>query len=422
MNIFTRARSSHFVRHNSIFFVGAALVGALNYLYYPVMGRLLPTTAFGEVQTLISLFLQITIFLSVLSLVTINVVANYESDAQRNMVVVEFEKLATLISIGVLVLTLVFERAVTHFFHFASIGPFLLLMLALIASVPFTFRGAFLRGKRRFGLASTANVVSAAAKLLFAVVFVWFGPSTDGAIVGLIAAQLLAWAIAAICATRAGLELPASYRWSRWPNIRLLLPELRYGALVLVGSLVVTLQYSLDIIVVKHYFSPHVAGVYAGVASVARIIFFLTMSIALVMMSLVRLQAEPRANRRILRYSLLLTTAVGLPLVILSALDPSRVIDLLMGGAYVASAALLPKLSLAIFVVALLNVCVSYYLALRKYAVAPALLVGAALTYGLMYAHHASLAEIVNNVCIGSVTMLGIVVIWMYGVRKREML
>ena len=65
------ARRSRFLRHNSVFFISAVAVGALNYLYYPIMGRLLNTAQFGEVQTLISLFLQIAIFLSVLGLVTI---------------------------------------------------------------------------------------------------------------------------------------------------------------------------------------------------------------------------------------------------------------------------------------------------------------------------------------------------------------
>lgn len=422
LGILNRARRSRFLRYNSIFFFGSIAVGALNYLYYPVMGRLLNTASFGEVQTLISLFLQITIFLSVLGLVAINVVTNYRSDTQRNAVVLEFEKLALVISAGFLLLAVVFGRQLAGFLHFESAVPFVLLMLALMASVPLTFRGAFLRGRQRFGAASGANLAGAAGKLILAALLVGAGLSTIGAISGLVAAQLVACGLAAAWAARAGLHRPPKQHWLQLPNLRLLAPELRYGLLVLIGSLVVTLQYSLDVIVVKHYFDPHTAGLYAGVATVARMVFFVTASIALVMMSLVRVEAPRRDNHKVLLGSLLLTIAVGLPIVVLGALEPTRVTNLLMGGSYANVANLLPKLSLAIFIVSILNVCVSYFLALRQYAVAPVLLLGAGVTYALMYSRHATLSAVVTSLLAGSIAMLGLLVIWVGGRQLREIL
>jgi O-antigen/teichoic acid export membrane protein len=98
VNMLHRARSSVFLRHNAIFFIGSVAVGLLNYLYYPVIGRLLSPVAFGEVQTLISLFLQVAIFLMVLGLVTINIVANYKSDTERDAVIFEFPEPAEAVS------------------------------------------------------------------------------------------------------------------------------------------------------------------------------------------------------------------------------------------------------------------------------------------------------------------------------------
>jgi O-antigen/teichoic acid export membrane protein len=45
--------------HNGIFFVGSLVASVLNYLYYPVLGRMLHPAAFGESQTLVSMFLQV---------------------------------------------------------------------------------------------------------------------------------------------------------------------------------------------------------------------------------------------------------------------------------------------------------------------------------------------------------------------------
>jgi len=422
MRLLEHARRSSFLRHNGVLFVGAAAVGALNYLYYPVLGRLLDTTAFGEVQTLISLFLQVTIFLTVLGLVTTNVVTNYDSAEQRNAVVLEFEKLALYLGLAVFLVAILFGGGLAHFLHFSSRTPFILLMAALVASVPFTFRTAFLRGKQRFGLSSIANLIGAGGKLVFAVIFVALGLGTAGAIGGLLAAQIVACFFAAAWAGQAGLHRPAEHRILRLPSFRVLAPELRYGLFVLVASLVVTLQYSIDIILVKHYFDPHTAGLYAGIASVARIIFFLTASIGLVLMSSVRLNAPSDHNRKLGLKSLGLLFGVGLPVVLLCMVNPHRVVGVLMGQTYQDMAYLLPRLAIAIFVISILNIIVSYYVALRRYAIAPVLVVGAGLTYGLMVLNHSSPEAIVNSLLIGSLSLLGLVCLWIASRGIKEYL
>jgi O-antigen/teichoic acid export membrane protein len=412
MHILQRVRSSTFLRHNLIFFGGSVAVGVLNYLYYPVMGRLLAPASFGEVQALISLFLQITVFLLVLGLVTITIVANYKDTTSRNAVVLEFEKLAFCISLLLLAAAIIFQDNLKHFLQFESSTPFILLAVALVASVPFTFRGAFLRGKQRFALASTVNILGAGGKLVFAVLFVALGYGTAGAIGGLVCAQVMASIFATWQAYRFGLHRHTDQPFWRLPSLRILRPEFGYGLLVLVGSLIVTLQYSVDVLVVKHFFDPHVAGLYAGVASVARIVVFLTASIALVLMPMVKIEHAAAKNRHLLIKSLVLCITLGLPVVILFSLAPAWVMQLLMDDGFEGVAGLLPRLSLALFVVSILNVFVSYYLALRQFWLAPAVLIGGLATYGLMIFNHGSLSAIVNDVLIGSLAMLAVLGLW----------
>jgi O-antigen/teichoic acid export membrane protein len=399
------------MRHNVIFFFGAAAVGALNYLYYPVMGRLLDPQSFGEVQTLISLFLIITIFLTVLGLVVVNVVANNRSSEGSNEAVLEIEKLALWTSLSLLALAIVFGRQLASFLQFNSVWPFILLALAITASVPFTLRGAYLRGLQRFGHASSANLVSAGGKLLLGIILVGLGLKTAGAMGGLIVAQLMACAAAATWAARAGFNGHPRH-WLKFPRLSPIKPQLGFIWLVLASSLVVTFQVSLDVVIVKHYFDPETAGLYSGVATVARIIFFLTASFTLVMISSIKLEAEKSANRRILMYSILLTLAVGLPAAAICIFAPHQLTALFMGSAYQQLAGLLPKLAAAILIVSVLNVLVSYFLALRRFSALPILLAGAGLTYILMIFNHATLQAVVNNLLIGSGVMLGLLLAW----------
>src|SRR5579872_3150008 len=108
-------RSSTFLRHNAIFFLGAAAAGALNYLFYPILARMLPTGSFGEVQALCSLFAQINIFLGVLGLLTVNVVVNAE-ETQRDQIILELEKLALIVGLALVVITAVAGTSLEHFF------------------------------------------------------------------------------------------------------------------------------------------------------------------------------------------------------------------------------------------------------------------------------------------------------------------
>jgi O-antigen/teichoic acid export membrane protein len=419
MGIFHRLLQNQFLRHNVVFFIGSVGVGALNYLYYPVLGRLLTPASFGEVQTLVSIFLQLCIFLTVLSLVIVNIVTNTPDEKQRNDLVFEFEKLALFISTGVLVLSFIFQKQLQQFLQFESAWPFPLLALSLVVTVPFILRGALLRGKQRFGLVSNGNLIAAAAKILFSAALVALGLGTVGAIGGVVAAQLVGCFYIGTWAYRLGLRRDEPGRKLRLPNIRILLPELRYGAFVLVGSLAITLQYSLDIVVMKHYFDAHTAGLYAGIASVARIVFFLTASISQVLISSVRMRESSKHNTALLIRSGLFLAALGLPALLILTLMPATVIRLLMGGSYEVMASLLPRLSMAIFIVSVLNLIAAYYLALRRYGIAIVATLGLIATYALILWRHHTPEDVVNGILQGSIIMAVMAVIWVISSRAK---
>jgi O-antigen/teichoic acid export membrane protein len=396
----SRLRSSEFLRHNAIYFVAAIAVGALNYLYYPVLGRLMEPAEFGEIQTLVSLFLQAIAYLTVMGLVTVHIVAN-RSSSDANRIVSELEKLATLIGLLLLFLTIVFSGRLERYFQFDSAAPFTLLGVAIIISVPYMLRSGYVNGKKLFGLNAWSSIVSAGGKLVLSAALVAFGFGVGGAVFGIILAQIVALGLAAYFAKRHGFR-DLARRQIGLPDMRLLRPELGYAGLVLVGSLSVTILYSVDIIVIKHYFDPHTAGLYASVATVARILFFLTIPIAQVLMPSVRLNAKAEENTRTLIKSAGLLSLIGGGTLAVFWLWPEFVVGTLMGSEYRQYAQLLPRLGLAIFIISALNLITTYYMALRN-AMAGALVAsGALITYLLMNANHASLESVVNSLLFGT--------------------
>lgn len=418
MTIIAHLRQNTFLKHNAIYFIGSLVTGILNYLYYPVLARLMQPVAFGEVQTLVSVFLQITTFLTVLGLLAVNIIANYDNTAEGNRVVMELERLALFVSVGLLLVTILAGSWLQRYFHFTSSAPFAILILTLIITVPFTFRSAYLRARQLFGLYSYANAGSSAIKLVASALLVALGFGTGGAIFGIALSQVVAFVYVAHYARRHGFtESLRQHSWRRLET-RLIKPELKYALLVLACSLTVTLLYSIDIVIVKHYFDAHTAGLYASIATVSRILFFLTASVSQVLMPAVRLKNASRENSRILLKSLILLVATGGFALIVFYLAPRFVVGLLMGSTYLAHAELLPRLSLAIFVVSIVNLLLTYYMALRRYAVGLIALFGALLTLGLMYTSHQSLDLVINGLLQGSITLLVCLLAWMGWINR----
>lgn len=410
--LLTTIRTSAFLRHNAVSLLGAVTVGALNYAYYPILGRMLNVEAYGEVQALVSLFLQLTIFLIVLSQVTVNVVANYQDAAQQRRVVFELEKVALIFSLALFAIVLVFGWKLRSFFQFGSAWPFMVLMMALVASVPLTFRSAFLRGNKRFGTVSMANFIGAAGKIVFSAVLVWIGWSTAGAIMGIVIAQVLAFGYAAYHARQAGFLRPDGVTLHSLPDWKVLRPEVKYGLFVLCGSLTVTVLSSVDIFVVKHFFDAETAGRYAGVSTVARMIFFLTASVAQVLLPSVRIHQTVKQNRHFLYKSFALVAALGGLTTIFFTVFEHQIISVLMGNGYTTYAHLLGPLSLTMFIISVLNLIVSYYIALRRYQISGIVVLGAVTTGCLLSVSHGSLDAIVHSLLLGSTSMLLMLALW----------
>ena len=189
MRVFKSLVNSPFLKQNLIMFIGGALIGLGNYLYYPVLARLLDPAPYGEVQALVALFAQMLIFLTVLGQVTTNIVANTDKK-ENSRAIFELEKFALFITIGLSALLLLFSWQLKAFFQFESVWPFVLLLIALIITVPGTFRQAFLRAKKDFTQISLAQIIGAFAKLALSASLVLIGLNTAGAIGGIVIAQI----------------------------------------------------------------------------------------------------------------------------------------------------------------------------------------------------------------------------------------
>lgn len=393
--------NDEFLRSNLVLFCGSLIAAGFNYLYHPAMGRMLGVEEFGEVQTIISLALQLAVLGGVFKTMVASAVANGKSGEP----VETLYQAAAWLFLALVLTLIVLSPALGAFFHFQSPYPFLALGLILLTGLPLFFGEGVLQGRSRFRDLSLSQSLTASGKLFFAVLFVVLGASALGAVSALIAAQLLDL----LYLKRQG-ALPALGRGVL--GLRRAVQRHRgYAFMVTIVSLMIATLLSFDTLAVKHYFSAETAGLYGGVAIIAKIIYFATASIAGVLLSSVRLDAGAADNGRLLRRSLLLSALVGLPLCLSFALFPALFITVLLGARYLAYAPLLAPLSFAFFLVSVANLLFTYMLALRDRRAGTAAALGLAVILLLADLNHASLAAIIQDLMAASVFAIGTAVL-----------
>ncbi len=400
-----------FVKHNIILFSGSMIVAVLNYAYHPILSRMMSVGDFGEVQALIAIFLQSGVLLGIFGTIVVNLTANSNSDSENLSLINQLYKIAMITSLVLTVGIIIGTPFLKKFLQFHSVWAFWVLALSLPLSVSLTFRRFFLQGKKEFLKNSLVSIFYAGGRLVIAVFLVWLGWATVGAI-GAITLTTFFSLFYAYKITHK--ELKLSLREKVVFNKKLK-EEFRYGILIFLVTAFVTFLYTADMIFVKHYFSPEIAGFYGGVATIARIVYFITGSVVGVLIASVKIKDSWQENKRVLLKGLIIISLIGASVTGIFILFPELVIKLMIGQRYVSYAYLLPRMAILLFLVSLSNLLLMFFLALRKYFIIKIVIIGALFITLTTVLHHATLISIVDNFLVGSVGVIG----WLgYKVRK----
>ncbi len=164
------------------------IVAVINYLYHPIISRLMSVENFGEVQGFLSFFTSISILLGAFGTIAINIVAN-KSNEER---IAYLQKLYRISLVCMAVIALIImsmlgyiERAL----NFHSLTPFIPLLITLFISATLTFRTSYLQGTQNFAALSLSNIIGSASKLILTVVIILAGGAVFGVIFGFMLTQ-----------------------------------------------------------------------------------------------------------------------------------------------------------------------------------------------------------------------------------------
>ncbi len=393
---------------NGILFLGSIMTGAINYALYPVISRFITTQQFGEVQILISLMAQLAIFSQVLRIFVVNTLKEETKKDAIAQFLRNTSRTLLLITAGIGLFSLALAPLISNTLQFENWWPLVPTVVAVIAGLQFVLPVSYMQSRQRFDRVALLQFSQALFKLVLAASAGWLGFGSTGIMAGVaLAAIYNAWQ------ARKHLDIAPSQGSTKAKFAGTALrAHANYIVLISLSLLSVLVLMSLDTFFVKEAFDPDTAGLYAGIAVVARTLFFLTASFSAVMISKVKPSQSMQSNIRNYTGSLGLMALIGGSGLLVMWAVPGTVTRILLGDIYVQYAHLLPRLSLALGLLGIINIIVNFHVALRERYIIGPILAGLAITTALLVANNESLESIASHFASGIAITLGLCAAW----------
>lgn len=373
-----------------LFMLSVLAVNGGNYLYNLILGRVLGPAQFADAAVLITFLLVLSFVAMTFQLVTAKFSVIFENETFANFVA-KIYKHATIVGLGFGALIIVFAKQLQMVFNTSSSSMFTIFGIG----VPLYFlmsvnRGVF-QGKKEFKFLSITYQAEMLSRLVITLGLIFLFNIQSSVVI----------AIGILISFGFGL-IPFKFKNIKFKNI--LAIDAAESKQVR-SFFIITAFYELtqiiinnsDILLVKHYFDSYDAGLYASLALIGRIVYFIAwMFVMLLLPTVVQLKKEGKATAPILFKYVGYIAGIATAIIIGCALFPKTAITILFGDSYLAMAPLLWKYALATGLFAISNIFAYYYLSLDRYI--PVVISGVfgMLQMGLVIFFHDSLEQVVH--------------------------
>jgi O-antigen/teichoic acid export membrane protein len=388
------------VRNNAIFFAGSVGAGVFGYVFHFAMGRLLGPASYSIVASAVSAVYILTLPCLIVQLVA----ARFTSVAIAKNDPGALAPLARLLTIVSLVLGAVVALAIwlgagwfAGFLQLTDRRVVAILTISTLLGMLVATNRGLLQGLRRFGALSVNLLADTSSRVVIGVILVLAGIGPLGAVAAVIAGPAIAYLQSLTVVGR----LPGGA-----PRQTIQIVDVaRYAAPTAAAVIGVTYLFNIDVVLARHYLSASQAGIYAAGAVLARVVYFLGLTIAGVMFPEVATRhARDQSHFHVVDLSLLFLAAIGIILAAVYALLPSLVL-LPYGNQYAPVRPFLGAFAAALTLLALANLLVNYFLSVNSARFIAPLLGAGILETVLMTAFHRDVAQFLAMLLVTSVVL-----------------
>ena len=368
--------------------LSALVVNIGNYLYNLALGRLLGPGAFANAAILITFLLILSFMAMTLQLSVAKFTGSF--DTEKKDAFLKYSRKWSLI-IGGIVGSLIFFSSLElqSWFNTDSSNMFRIFGLGVPIYFLMSVNRGYFQGEQEFIKLSITYQGEMLSRLFLTLVFILFLPFESSELVSL------------------GILISLVPGMLPFKRIKTkVLPMLEKAEIShLKKFILVTAFYELtqilinngDILLVKHFFDSHAAGLYSSMALIGRGVYFVAwMFVMLLLPEVVKRHKEGLETKNIFFKYLGMICVLVTAVVITTILFPNLIIQVLFGSAYTEVAGMLWKYALASALFALANVFVYYFLSLDKYLPVAVSGVFGVLQLAVIFFQHNSLEMVVE--------------------------
>ncbi len=381
--------------------MAAMVANILLYLFQLMAGRGLEPSDYGLFGALFGIIYLSGALASGIQLSMAKIVADWrgsDRQAYTSLLVTSALLQVALVGGAILLLFSLASPWIISFLRGAAPTPVLIagitVFLILIWAVP---QGA-IQGQERFLWLSSISVVNAAARLVLGLGALVLGLGISGVLSAVGLAALVAIAVSMLVV-----------RPSSTVSLKALPMRTASGVLapILIGTVAMNFVTSADVVIVRHLLPSVDAGLYAGAATLGRIVLFLSGAISLVLFPKMSYHwSMGRSPRGLLYKGLGVTALLSGAATLGFVLFPGLALTVLLGSEYAGAREVVPVYAAAMFSFALTTVFLYYHLATGRTSYLYVLLPHILAPLALVYTFHDSLTQVAWVVLGANVSLL----------------
>ncbi len=388
--LFSRLMHNPLIKDNTILFVGSFIAGILGFLYHFFMARSLGPADYGILGTILSGFYMVNVaFVNTIQTAISRFAVQFHTHKQQS-------KLASLLfhsSKKLLLYTFIayiaYALLTPLLSRFFTISIPLLLFSGLLAFpvVLIPVARGILQGTQSFTALSINVFVEGAAKFLSGALLVYLGFKVFGAIAAILIAYLI---------TLLFFYKPLHHLFFLHKEPFATKEVYTYTLPVLLMLLSLTAFFSVDVLLVKHFFSPEDAGFYSALSLLGKVIFFGSLSISQVMFPKVSELADKgeKTHPLFLKSLGILVFCLAVAIIVFFSF-PQLLVSLLFGDAFLSIIPLVGPFALFIAAYSLVYFTCFYSISLKKTFFIYILIFFNILQIALIWIYHVHLNQIV---------------------------
>lgn len=383
------SREDSLVRDSLLLLAAATIMNLGGFLFHLFMGRFLGPSSYSVLGVILAIIYILSVPINSIQTVITKFVSQFSANNERDKINVllrkSFLKLGA-IGLLILIISILLVPLASNFLHIPKSNLYVLSPIILFSAlIPITRGG--LQGLQKFKALGLNMIFEISVKLGLGIALVYTILKVNGAIIAIVLSIFIPSIL--------GLIPIRSYLGKKTIEGINTKEIYKYAYPIILALTFLILLFSVDIFLIKHFFSSEDAGLYIAAALIGKIIFFATFSISQVMFpKSVENFTKKRSSIKIIKKSIILALLIAVPITISYFIFPDFVIKILFGNEYLSIRNLIGFFGIAITFFSLSYILALYNLSINKIKFVIPLVLANIFEIYLIYMFHNSLLQV----------------------------